>query len=109
MTPEGKVKAKVKALLQPYRPALYAHWPVQTGFGAPTLDCNGALNGHAFAIETKAPGEELTDRQLLTKAEMEQAGYRVFVIGERCWTDERGKRPVYSGMQELEVWLKLHS
>lgn len=35
MTPEGKVKAAVKKLLKLY-PDVYAHWPVQTGYGAPT-------------------------------------------------------------------------
>lgn len=109
MTPEGKVKVAVKKLLAGFKPALYAHWPVQAGFGAPTLDCVGAINGHAYAIETKRPGEDLSERQELTKKEMERAGIRVFVIGRTAWSDDSGKRLVYDGMMELEEWLRQHS
>ena len=77
-TPEGAVKRKVKALLKDYK--VYQFWPVQTGYGAPTLDCLGGHRGVAFAIETKAPGKKLTKRQLKTRDEMEAAGYTVFVI-----------------------------
>jgi len=79
-TPEGKVKERVKKLLAQYKPHLYAHWPVQNGMGSPTLDCTGAINGRSFAIETKAPGKELTPRQALTVAEMAAAGVVVWVI-----------------------------
>lgn len=99
MTPEGRVKKKVKALLGKY-PLLWQHWPVQTGFGAPTLDCTGCYCGMFFAIETKAPGEKLTPRQELTKRDMVRAGGEVFVIGEHEL--ENGD---YSGMAELERWL----
>lgn len=79
-TPEGKVKDHVKAKLAVYRPHLYSHWPVQNGMGEPTLDCNGSINGRAFAIETKAPGKQLTARQTVTASKMTQAGVKVFVI-----------------------------
>ena len=46
MTPEGKVKVKVKNLLNAY--GCYHFWPVQTGMGASTLDCLGCHNGRAF-------------------------------------------------------------
>lgn len=81
-TPEGLVKTHVKALLAKYKPALYAHWPVQNGMGSPTLDCVGAINGHAFAIETKAPGKKPTARQAVTIADMQDAGIAVFVIDD---------------------------
>ena len=45
MTPEGKVKVKVKNLLNAY--GAYHFWPVQTGMGARTLDCLGCHNGRA--------------------------------------------------------------
>lgn len=93
-TPEGKVKDRVKRILQQHKPQLYAHWPVQTGFGAPTLDCTGAIFGRAFAIETKAPGKIPTPRQISTMLEMKKAGYKLFVI-------DGGKYPY----QPLEVWL----
>jgi hypothetical protein len=94
MTPEGKVKVRVKRILDRYKPALYAHWPVQTGFGAPTLDCNGALWGQAFSIETKAAGKRPTARQIETMREMKAAGIKIFLI-------DGGKFPY----TPLEVWL----
>ncbi len=107
MTPEGKVKARVKQLLGLFGPKLWAHWPVQTGYGAPTLDCTGALNGHAFAIETKY-NDVPTKRQELTIEEMRAAGIAVFVVGEEIYTDENGKSWQASGMQELGEWLRSH-
>lgn len=79
-TPESKVKARVKLILAKHKPQLYAHWPVQAGFGSPTLDCNGAILGKAFAIETKAPGKKPTPRQISTMVDMKRAGYKIFVI-----------------------------
>lgn len=94
MTPEGKVKERVKRILKRYHPVLYAHWPVQAGFGSPTLDCNGALLGRAFSIETKAPGKKPTARQLDTMIEMKAAGIKIFLI-------DGAKFPYTT----LEVWL----
>lgn len=108
-TPESKVKAKVKALIKkmsdemPFT-SIYSHWPVQTGFGAPTLDCIGCAGGHYFAIETKAPGGRLTARQEATIHEMRAAGAKVFVIGEESKQDSMFP---YSGLEDLERWLKL--
>lgn len=103
MTPEGKVKKRVKKMLAHFGANLWAHWPVQTGYGAPTLDCTGAINGHAFAIETKRPGQHPTERQKLTIEEMRAAGIAVFVIGE-AFDDG-----YYSGEMDLWKWLKRHS
>lgn len=95
MTPEGIVKAKVKAVLATYKPKLYALWPVQNGMGSPTLDCLGVMSGFAFAIETKAPGKKPTERQEITIQQMRCAGARVFVIdGE-------------AGYAELDQWLRM--
>lgn len=86
VTPEHKVKVRVKRILDQYRDYLYAHWPVQMGFGAPTLDCNGSLkpphleNGIPFSIETKAPGKKPTARQIQTMQEMRKGGIKIFVI-----------------------------
>lgn len=91
MTPEAKVKAKVKAVLAASGPAVYSHWPVQAGYGAPCLDCNGCVYGFRFDIETKAPGKKPTKRQLMTIAELEAAGSRVFVID--------------GNTKELEEWI----
>jgi hypothetical protein len=91
-TPEGKIKARVKALLN-YQPECYYHMPVQNGMGRPTLDFIGCLCGRFFAIETKAPGKKPTPRQLLTIEDMVTAGAKVFVIDG----DE--------GLEELQLWL----
>jgi hypothetical protein len=80
MTPEGRVKEKVKEVIKAYKPHVYAHWPVMNGMGAPTLDCVGCANGEFFAVETKAEGKDLTPRQRVTQEEMRKAGARVFVI-----------------------------
>ena len=97
-TPEGKVKDLVKKLLKAH--GAYAHWPVQAGYGSPTLDCNGSHHGMRFDIETKAPGKHLTPRQELIRTDLLAAGGPVFVIGEK----KLGKKN-YSGLRELHEWL----
>lgn len=97
-TPEGKVKEKVKRLLKKY--GCYQFWPVQSGYGAPTLDCLACAFGHFIGIETKAPGKRPTPRQKLTIEDMKEAEATVFVIGEKLLDDG-----TYSGMGELEAWL----
>ena len=102
-TPEGKVKKVVKAAVLdvvarlPKDRTVYTFWPVQHGFGAATLDMIGAINGRAFAVETKAPGKAPTPRQELTIDEMRRAGVAVFVIdGE-------------DGVADLRIWLESQS
>ena len=98
-TPESKVKAKVKALLKHHE--AYQFWPVQMGYGAATLDCLGCHAGRFFAVETKAPGKKLTVRQEDTASKMREAQGVVFVVGEKLLDSG-----TYSGMTELEKWLK---
>jgi hypothetical protein len=93
-TPEGKVKAKVKKVLKAHK--VYDFWPVQTGMGAATLDCLACHKGKFFAIETKAPGKVLTDRQEYTKRQIEGAEGPVFVI------DGTDNTFTY---EELDEWL----
>jgi hypothetical protein len=78
MTPEGKVKAAVKRRLN--RANAYYFMPVQTGYGAPTLDFLGFHRGDGYAIETKALGKKLTKRQEVIAHEIELTGTPVFVI-----------------------------
>lgn len=95
-TPEGKIKAKVRAVLNA-SPDIWHFMPVQNGMGQPSLDflCAIKLRGLAamFAIETKAPGKKPTPRQELTISKMEAVGVKVFVIDG----DE--------GVNELSTWL----
>lgn len=100
MTPEGRVKKKVKALLSTY--GAYQDWPVPAGYGKPTLDCIGCHKGRYFAIETKAPGKHLTPRQEDTKANMEAAQGKVFVVVG----SEENNPDTWTGFMELEEWLK---
>lgn len=79
MTPEGRVKAKVKRALATL-PACYRFMPVQTGFGSQTLDYLCCIWGRFVAIETKAPGKDLTPMQRSTKADIEAAGGIVLVV-----------------------------
>lgn len=97
MTPEGKVKGKVRKLIQShltlYPQLIYTYMPVPGGFGAPSLDFIGCAAGHFFAVETKAKGKVLTPQQNQTSALMRAAGGRVFeVIGD-------------DGLEELGCWL----
>lgn len=78
MTPEGKVKAKVKRILN--RADAYYFMPVQTGYGTPTLDFLCFHRGCGFAIETKAPGKKPTKRQEAIIHDIELTGAEVFVI-----------------------------
>lgn len=94
-TPEGKVKTRIKLMLDAY--GAYHHWPVQTGYGAPTLDCIGCHRGFFFAIEAKAPGEHPTPRQLFTIEKMRESGANVFVVGT-----------MESDFVVLEAWLLFH-
>lgn len=79
MTPEGKVKAMVKKRLDAL-PKMYRFMPVQNGMGKPGLDFYLCAGGWFIAIETKAPGNKLTERQETTKAEIEAADGIVFVV-----------------------------
>lgn len=77
-TPEGKVKDALKAVIRKH--SGYQFWPVQTGFGAATLDCFTCIVGHWFVIETKAKGGKLTPRQQMTRQAIIDAYGVVLVI-----------------------------
>lgn len=78
MTPEGKVKEKVKKVLKDA--GAYYHMPVQNGMGKPSLDFVCCHRGRFLAIETKTEKGQLTKRQELTMDEMQKAGAIVLVI-----------------------------
>lgn len=79
MTPEGKIKAKVKRALATL-PKRYSFMPVQNGMGAPSLDFINCINGFFLAIETKTPGKQLTPRQKTTALAIRDALGVVYVI-----------------------------
>lgn len=80
MTPEGRVKAKVKKALEVLGPNCWRFMPVQNGYGSVALDFLCSINGRFVAIETKAPGKKLTALQEGTKALIEAAGGIVLVV-----------------------------
>jgi precorrin-6B methylase 2 len=92
MTPEGRIKAKVKAKLNAY--GAYHFWPVQMGMGSRTLDCLACHNGRALAIETKAPGQKITEQQKAIAERMEYSRCKVFCISQP------------DDLAELETWLR---
>lgn len=81
MTPEGKVKQKIREVLKIF--GCYQHAPVLNGMGKPSLDFIGCHKGRFFAVEAKAPGKNLTIRQEQTKAEIEAAGGTVFKVSNK--------------------------
>jgi hypothetical protein len=75
-TPEAKVKAKLKAWLH----GCYWFMPVQTGYGATSLDFLVCLEGQFIALECKAVGKELTPRQKVVAQQIRTAGGRVYKV-----------------------------
>ena len=96
MTPEGKVKKRVKHVLNSFE-NVYFEMPVPTGYGKSGLDFSCCVNGKALFIETKAPGEEPTPRQRETIIKQLAAGAAVFIV-----SDERGYKA-------LSDWLSKHT
>jgi len=93
LTPEGRVKKRVKEVLEKY--GAYYFMPVQNGMGKPSLDFIVCHKGRFAAIETKAGTKSMTDRQVATSDEMRLAGAAVFLINEQygwlelaCWLSE---------------------
>ena len=92
-TPEGKVKDRIKKVLDARKPRLYYDMPVPSGYGKSMLDFVGAFCGHAFAIEAKAGRKKPTERQEGTREDMSKAGIMVFCINE------------FDGWDALDRWI----
>lgn len=80
MTPEGRIKAKVKRRLKAEFPKHWPFMPVQTGYGAPALDFLICIAGRFVSIETKKPGGKPTPLQETTIQNIRDAGGLVFVV-----------------------------
>lgn len=81
VTPEGKVKMKVKKTLTDI--GAYYAMPVASGYGfAGTPDFLVCYRNQFLAIETKAKGNKPTALQEATMQRIRDAGGRVFVIDE---------------------------
>jgi hypothetical protein len=80
MTPEGRVKKEVSKYLKDH--GIYYFMPVQTGYGATTLDYLCCWNGKFVAIECKAGKNMFTKRQDLISLRMADAGGLVFEVND---------------------------
>ena len=81
MTPEAKVKAQIKKVLD----TTHAYWfmPVTGGFGkAGVADFAVCINGHYVAIEAKAGKGKTTALQDREAARVQAAGGTALVINE---------------------------
>lgn len=79
-TPENKVKAEVKKVLEPFGDIIDGFWPVPSGYGESHLDYVGCCNGVFFCVETKAPGKKPTPRQIERSRRVKAAKGHVFII-----------------------------
>lgn len=100
MTPEGKVKQRVKALLLCHE--AFFTMPVPSGYGESTLDFVGHHRGDYFEIETKAEGKIPTPRQEARIERIRDSGAKVFIVTGVNEADP----DTWPGMTELEQWLK---
>ena len=92
MTPEGRVKAKLKTHLKMMLEVCYSFWPVQTGYGEVTLDCLVLFGGRFYGIECKREGiREPTKRQAAVMARIRAAGGVTYLVtmkdGELEWIE----------------------
>ena len=80
MTPEGKIKAKIKLLLKSYGRKVMYDMPVPVGFGRSGLDFTCCVNGWFLVIEAKQPGKHMTPAQLRYAARIREAGGAVIEV-----------------------------
>ena len=67
---------------------LYIHMPVPGGYGKRnTLDYILCIAGHYVAIETKAPGEDLTPLQRQVCRNLFRSGATIFIISSKDGLD----------------------
>jgi hypothetical protein len=95
MTPEGRVKAKVKLALRDW----FQYWPVPSGFGKQMVDCIAITKmtppvSLVYAIECKREGvTKPTPRQAAIMREMRKAGVKTYVVtmrnGELVWLEQK--------------------
>lgn len=92
MTPEGKVKAKLKTLLT--LQGCYQFWPVQSGYGEKTVDVLVCDRGRWIGIECKKAGvTKPTPRQAETMRQMREAGAKTYLVtadkdGNLVWIEQ---------------------
>ena len=92
LTPEGKVKARVRRILEINK--IYHFLPATGGYGRSGVpDIVGCYLGHFFAIECKTKGNAATALQERELQHIKNAGGYTFIINE---TNEK----------DIENWIK---
>ena len=92
-TPEGRVKARIRAVLKKFGVWFYS--PVSNGMGVhgiPDFVC--VHNGRSLMVEAKAGGKQPTERQAVQIEAIRRAGGTVFIVNDE------------TGTTELEAWLQ---
>jgi hypothetical protein len=84
-TSEGRTKDKLKVYLK--EQGCYQFWPVQTGYGAATVDCLACIpgeikqHGYFHGIECKRQGlKKPTNRQAAVMREIRAAGGTTWLV-----------------------------
>ena len=93
LTPEGKVKTKIRKVLAKYADRVYYVMNVPYGWGTSTVDYLGCADGRFFAIEAKREGGVPTARQEGILEDIERALGKTFVISDDA------------SLAELDRWL----
>lgn len=81
MTPEGKIKAKIRKMLKGFGPSIWSYMPVQGRWSKRALDYIVCANGWFVSIEAKKNATApLTPMQEITRSLVEEAGGLVLVV-----------------------------
>jgi len=95
MTPEGKVKNRIRKILK--ERGVYYAMPHGAGYGnAGVADFLCCVNGHFLAIEAKAKGGKLTALQEKNSQEVQKANGISLVIDEEALASELLERTLNS-------------
>lgn len=81
-TPEGRIKNKIKEILDLYLGRIYVYMPVPSGYGKTTVDYLICFKGLFIAIEAKKPRGKPTARQHLTLEDVRAADGVTFVVND---------------------------
>lgn len=99
MTPEAKVKAKIKAVLK--EEEIYYAMPIGTGYGnsgVPDFLC--CVNGRFLGVEAKANGGKPTELQKKNMMDITSSGGVAVVINENA-SDMQYLRELIKQLKEL--------
>lgn len=84
MTPEGRVKERIKAEIERYFPHSYRFMPMQNGMGQQGVDFYYCINGHFVAIEAKRAGKQPTALQNEILTAVRYAGGRSYAVNDEA-------------------------